>query len=227
MAEEQLISVEVVVEAIKLIVSGGLGGTIVGIIGKLVVDRKLQNQKAVYDKQLESLKSKLLLETQKKVIEYTSLHDKQAQIIADFYKRLSYLYESIQRLLLKYQIREWKKEIEKDEEPPIVPSYAQLSLTAEEKQVISEVETYNKELWDFYRINKIYLSLKICQLTDRFCGLTWNLAGSYFDVTYKNDKGQLYVSKNVKECWDKTVEIIPKLLIQLEKEFRVILGVKS
>ncbi|MGB2809624.1 MAG: hypothetical protein WBC22_17920 [Sedimentisphaerales bacterium] len=57
MAEEQLISVEVV-EVLKLIASGGFGAAIVGIVGKLVVDRKLQKQKAEYDKQLESFKSK-------------------------------------------------------------------------------------------------------------------------------------------------------------------------
>jgi len=58
--EEQITSnYDSIVEALALIVSGGLGGAIVGIIGKLVVDRKLQAQKLEHDKQLASLESQL------------------------------------------------------------------------------------------------------------------------------------------------------------------------
>jgi len=59
-AEEQIASnYNIAIEAIKLILSGGLGGAIVSIVGKVVIDRKLQNQKADQDKQLASLKSQL------------------------------------------------------------------------------------------------------------------------------------------------------------------------
>jgi len=59
-AEEQIVSWgNAIVEAFKLIIAGGIGGTIVGGIAKLVVDRKLAEQQAGYDQQLEALKSKL------------------------------------------------------------------------------------------------------------------------------------------------------------------------
>lgn len=224
MAEEQLISAEVV-EALKLIASGGFGAAIIGIIGKLVFDRKLQIQKAEYDKQLESLKSKLQLETQKKVIEYTSLHDKQAQIIADFYAQLSGLYGSIEHLMARYRMREIKEDIEK--EHPYIPRSKQIGLTAEEQQAVDAVEACNKDLFEFYRKNKIYLSLAVCDLTDRFCTLASYLAMNYHNVTFKDENGNLYVNPKVKEVWDKAIETIPKLLTQLEIEFRDILGVNS
>ena len=60
MAEEQLISTgTVAVETLKLIVAGGIGGTIASCIGNWFVSKKLQAQKHEHDKQLESLKSKL------------------------------------------------------------------------------------------------------------------------------------------------------------------------
>lgn len=224
MAEELLISTGAV-EALKLIVSGGIGAAIIGIIGKLFVDRKLQNQKVEYDKQLESLKSKLHLETQKQVIEYTSLHDKQAQIIADFYAQLAGLYICIERLMSQYQLRVMKEKIEKNH--PYIPRSKQIGLTVEEQQAIDAVHACNKDLFEFYRKNRIYFSLAICNLTDRFCGLASYLAMEYLGVTYKDEAGNLYVDSKVKEVWDKAIEIIPQLLTQLEIEFRDILGVKS
>jgi hypothetical protein len=224
MSEQQAISTGL--EALKLIVTGGIGAAIIGIIGKVVVDRKLQKQKAEYDKQLESLKSKLHLETQKQVIEYTSLHDKQAQIIADFYAQLAGLYICIERLMSQYRTRETKEQIEK-ELPDLASPPKQIGLTAKEQEAVDAVHACNKNLFEFYRKNRIYFSLVICNLTDRFCGLASYLAIEYPSVTYKDEAGNLYVNSKVKEVWDKAIETIPQLLTQLEIEFRDILGVKS
>jgi len=58
--EQQMISnYHSVLEALKLIASGGIGAAIAGSIGKLIVDRKLARQQANYDRQLEALKSQL------------------------------------------------------------------------------------------------------------------------------------------------------------------------
>ena len=57
MPEQQAISTGL--EALKLIAAGGIGAAIIGVIGKLVVDRKLQEQKHKYDKQIEPIKSEL------------------------------------------------------------------------------------------------------------------------------------------------------------------------
>lgn len=54
---EQQVASEVV-EALKLIVSGGIGGAVAASIGNWFVSKKLQTQKHEHDKQLESLKTK-------------------------------------------------------------------------------------------------------------------------------------------------------------------------
>lgn len=58
-AEEIVNNSGPVVEALKLIAAGGIGATIIGLLGKLWVDRKLERERAKYDKELESLKAKL------------------------------------------------------------------------------------------------------------------------------------------------------------------------
>lgn len=50
---------------------------------------------------------------------------------------------------------------------------------------------------------------------------------NYQNVALKDEKGNLYVSSEVKKVWDKAIETIPQLLSLLEVEFRDILGVKS
>ena len=50
---------------------------------------------------------------------------------------------------------------------------------------------------------------------------------NYSSVTFKDEDGKLYVTSEVKDVWDKAIEVIPELLTQLENEFRDILGVKS
>jgi len=57
MSEQQAISTGL--EALKLIVAGGIGGAVASCIGNWFVNKKLQAQKHEHDKQLESLKSKL------------------------------------------------------------------------------------------------------------------------------------------------------------------------
>jgi len=207
MSEQQSLSTGI--EVLKLIVAGGIGGTVASCIGNWFVNKKLQAQKH---------------EHEKRIIEYTSLHDRQAQIIADFYAQLAELYRSIEHLMATYEMRERKEAIEK--EHPYIPRSKQRGWTPEEKQAVDTVKAYNKELFEFYRKNKIYLSPAVCELTDRFCTLASYLAINYHNVTFKDEDGYLFVNPEVKEVWDKAIETIPKLLTQLEKEFRDILGVK-
>ena len=46
-------------EAVKLLAAGGIGAAIIGLLGKLWVDRKLAQERAVSEKELESLKAEL------------------------------------------------------------------------------------------------------------------------------------------------------------------------
>lgn len=55
MAEQQFISTGI--EAMKLIIAGGIGGTIASCVGNYFVSKRLQAQKYQFDKELEAIKS--------------------------------------------------------------------------------------------------------------------------------------------------------------------------
>ncbi len=74
MAEEQIVSnYDVLLETLKLIVSGGIGAAIVVIVGKLVIDRRL-----------EALKSQL----EKKNVIHKLQFEKEFQLYSDLWKAL-------------------------------------------------------------------------------------------------------------------------------------------
>lgn len=79
MAEEQS-----VIEAIKLIVTGGIGGAVASCIGNWFVNKKLQAQKHEHDKQLESLKAKL----GKKNTVHKLQFEKEFQLYGELWKAL-------------------------------------------------------------------------------------------------------------------------------------------
>lgn len=58
-AQEVVKNSSAVVEALKLLASGGVGAAAIGLLGKLWVDRKLERERASYGKELENLKAKL------------------------------------------------------------------------------------------------------------------------------------------------------------------------
>ena len=83
MAEEQLISTGVV-EALKLIVSGGFGAVIASCIGTWFVNKKLQAQKLEHDQQIASLQSKL----QRKHTVHKLQFEKEFQLYGELWKAL-------------------------------------------------------------------------------------------------------------------------------------------
>jgi len=58
-AEELVRNSSPLLEALKLIATGGIGAAIIALLGKLWLDRKLELERASYGKELENLKAKL------------------------------------------------------------------------------------------------------------------------------------------------------------------------
>lgn len=71
------------------------------------------NLKAQSDIAIEQLKSLLQIEAHKKSIEFSSLHEKRASMIADLYVHLYNMWGFIQRLHFAYQHREIKEDIDR------------------------------------------------------------------------------------------------------------------
>ena len=83
MVEQQLISTGVV-EALKLIVSGGIGAAIASCIGTWFVNKKLQAQKLEHDQRIASLQSKL----QRKHTVHKLQFEKEFQLYGELWKAL-------------------------------------------------------------------------------------------------------------------------------------------
>ena len=87
--EEQIVSNDgAIMEAVKLILAGGVGAAIVGgfltVVEKIVLDKKLALLQAKHDKQLEALKSQL----KKKNVIHKLQFEMEFQVYRDFWKAL-------------------------------------------------------------------------------------------------------------------------------------------
>lgn len=181
---------------------------------------------------IEKFKSEIQLEAQKRIIEYTSLHEKRAELIADLYSRLYQLYNSIQKVLFEYEHRLIREEVDRKD-----PSFSKRQnwemipgihfLDANEEKQLKELSLLISEFYNFYSSHKIYFTPQVCDLIDRFAGLAAYLKMNYGNIALKDKDGKLYVNPEIKEVWDKAIEAIPLLLSNLEGEFRTILGVGS
>jgi hypothetical protein len=182
------------------------------------------------DLAIEKFKTEIQLEAQKRMVEYSSLHERRAGLIADLYSRLYQLYNSIQKVLFEYERRQIREDVNRKD-----PSFSKRQpwekipgihfLDSDEQKQLKELSTLVSEFHNFYSTHKIYFTPQVCNLIDRFAGLAAYLKMNYENVALKDKDGNLYVNPEVKEVWDKAVEAIPLLLLNLEGEFRTILGV--
>jgi hypothetical protein len=182
------------------------------------------------DLAIEKFKSEIQLEAQKRIIEYSSLHERRAELIADLYSRLYQLYNSIQKVLFEYERRQIREEVDRKD-----PSFSKREpwemipgthfLHTDEENELKELSTLISGFYNFYSTHKIYFTPQVCDLIDRFAGLAGYLKMNYENVALKDKDGNLYVNPEIKEVWGKAIEAIPLLLSNLEGEFRTILGV--
>jgi len=188
------------------------------------------NLKAQSDTAIEQLKSSLQIEAHKKSIEFSSLHEKRASMIADLYVHLYDIWGLLQRLHFAYQHREIKEDIDRKylrknrKEWQLEPGIDTLS--PEEEERIKELREETTKFYEFYKRNRIYFSPNICELIDRFATVTSYLPLNYHNVALKDKDGNLLVNPIVKKTWDKAFETIPQLLDIIEVQFRKILGVE-
>ena len=209
-----------------------LSKTIISSIFTKDLERFKAELKESGDLAIEKFRSEVQLEAQKRIIEYSSLHERRAELIADLYSRLYQLYNSIQRVLFEYEHRQIREDV--DRKDPLsrtrepwqkVPGIH--FLDAEEEKRVKELSTLTAQFHEFYCTHKIYFTPPVCNLIDRFSALAAYLVMNYENVALKDENGNLYVNPEIKEVWDRAIETIPLLLSNLEGEFRTILGVSS
>ena len=173
---------------------------------------------------IEAFKSSLQIEAHRRHTEFSELHAKRAEFIAELYTKLLSLYRGILDLSRLMGHREYLSE--QNVSKALSKFMAEMNkLTPEEEEKAKALQQTTRDFFAFYSEKKIYFSPKVCELIEEFWSLTTYMAIMYENVTRKDEDNNLYVNPFVKSIWDKASEKIPKLLEMLEKEFRLLLGV--
>lgn len=220
---------------IALAIIGSVGGSAVIIaglsswLGKVWANRIMQSEIAKHNEELSIIKSNLTKVENEHQIRFTNVHEKQASAISELYSLLYEVNSGRDRMLMQLTCRNIREEADREfnncEEWEYI--YGIHTLTDEEKVLTENLKNAIAALYDFYGKNRLYLSLRCCELMDRVAGLSSFISGNYSNVAIKDSKGNLMVHPDVKKAWDSSVEAIPQLLPHLEQEFRAHLGINQ
>ncbi len=181
--------------------------------------------------EIERLRSSLQVEAAKQTFEFTALHTKRAEIIADLYARLYKIQGLLMRLNFQYRNREIREDIDrkyhrdKREAWQLEPGID--TLRPEEQERIDELNHFLTDFYEFFNSHRLYFSANVCQLIDSFATLASYQAMNYENIAIKDEEGNLLVHPSVKETWDAAGQRAPELLVILESEFRSILAVEG
>ena len=150
MAVENISSSSSVLEALKLIASGGVGAAIIGLIGKLWVNRKLEQERAKYTKELARLEAELA----KKHTIHKLQFEKEFAIYSELWGSLSRLRESCSELVLGGQFTDKSpQELRKEQAAKFARAYTDVAEIVENQR-------------PFY-------ALKVYQDTSKLLGVAW------------------------------------------------------
>ncbi|MGC1175776.1 hypothetical protein [Polaromonas sp.] len=194
------------------------------LIRKLVgqwLDKDLDKFKADIrrdgEKELESLRARLQLESQLRVIEFGSLHSKRAEVIAELYEKLSAVQRGVAMLPFQLQLRAYQQEY---------GTHDQYGLTTAEQISVDKLSAAWRDFSDYYDVRKIYFSAPVVKQLETFLTLSGVVSSNYHNIAFTDENGASLVDESVKAMWDAAIKTLPSVLAALEGEFREILGSK-
>lgn len=189
---------------------------VIGFFGKKLfeyfISSSVEVKKLELNQSLEEYKNKLEILRLEHEIKYSSLHIKRLDVIESLYKRIVNVNQSMQvyTAVLKAGGENFEKEEKK------------------------RVEKANSDFIDFvsyYTEHKIYFKEELCEIFENIKNLLWENAAEYsvsidmikmpgMDSETKKD-----FFEKIKSASKKIREEIPKMEKELEKEFRILIGV--
>lgn len=187
------------------IVSLGGGAAIVVAAAKWLADvfanRILESDRHKYQEMLAKLSNELEMSRQERHVRFSLLHERRAQVVAEFYARLSRASQPLARLVNLFQLRDAQPLSEKKEEVA---------------KVCGEAASY-------YYENKIWLDPEVCESADAVLEEMYK-AFVAFDVAHSGDNYDTGLMDLWKLANDKVGMVLPPLMKQLEQQFRSLLG---
>ncbi|MEZ5493003.1 MAG: hypothetical protein R3E61_00040 [Pseudomonadales bacterium] len=206
-----------------------LGGMAILVAAMAWLARSLIN--SILSKELEKFKSDLQISAHRHAVEYSSLHARRAEYIAELYSKSVKLYQGIISLSMELGKRSFRAEQyenhEKRNAEPWEIKEGIHTLSPEEEIKAKSLHKEYKEFMSFYNEKKIYFSEEVCSLIESFANLAGYMGVMYQNVALRDEDDSPYINPMVEKTWFKAGEKVPKLLEELEKEFRMLLGVSG
>jgi len=178
------------------------------------IEQENKNLQLGLDKDLETYKNKLEILRLEFQVQFAELHSKRSDIIAILYKRLSALNGAMLDLTARGHFV--KEDADKEEETR--------SINANNAFV-----KFSK----YYLPNKIYFTEDIAKKLDSILQTFWDKAWNYSFIKGRIKDGDLHIedwkqySKELREISDAVIKESQSTMIDLENEFRELLGVNS
>ncbi len=216
-----------------LVAIGGGGAIVLGLsswLGKVWAQRLMSGQLATHQRDLEKLKMSLQQLASENAVRFARIDSKQAEVIATIYSHVYNLRRGLVRLDLEFDGRKIREDVDRTRPEGRRPEYDLKggidTLSKHEQETVDRLAAVHRELADYFGTHRLYLPLSCCAILDRFTDLSLFVAHTYEAVAVKDREGNLYVSPVVKETWDAARGALPQLLLELEAEFRRLVGVE-
>jgi hypothetical protein len=184
-----------------LLVIAYLGRSLIGT----VLTKDVEEFKSQLTKDVEKFKADLQLAAIEHEIQFSKLHEKRAEVVAEVYKLLvaaTWQTESFASLM------EWVGEPDK-------------------KQKYREAMDAITEYFRFFDQHRIYMPAELCDSLESFARKLRSPTlrfGRYLRFDYPNDSINMEKFKVWTEAWESAQNEIPSLRSALETEFRKLLG---
>jgi len=205
-------------EVITTVGSTVLGGTVLLSVAAWLIRTALTERlardtetfkarlKADADTEIERLKSSLQRAAFEHQVQFSKLHEKRAEVIAELYRRLVDVFWSSQRFVLTS---------ENSPQPGQREEYARAN-------------QHIREFVSFFEAHQIYLPARVCTLVEKFVAPLRRAvasAGVYGRIEYPNERTRLQIQDAFTKAYEAFDADIPAAKSALEAEFRTMLGV--
>lgn len=210
----------------SMVSSGAFSVAVIWLTQSLISERLKNAIKSEYDLQLEShkahlksssdtsiekLKSNLVLMTYEHQIKFSKLHEKRADVIAEIHEKLHHVLRSSRKFV--DPIRQYPNDI------------AESQREYEEQQLQNALFNIS-EFVRLFESKRIYFSKELCLKIDVFIKEATRITSNAgWVVTEKRIKDKDIDLWN--KSWDEITKDVPKLLTEIEDEFRKLLFINQ
>jgi hypothetical protein len=205
-------------------VTGAANATLIALllfVGKTVFDKALETRVKLHEKELE-------LQHKKAYLQFSRLHEEQAQILRELYEDLVVLGEKAALLALQYELDEAHPElvapprVPVDKDPLAWKRFLRDTLSMhEEHEEAKQLHSVAMDAIRRFRCKRIYLPPELADQVDRLLSLYIFIGSTFKDIRSRDAETlERLVSPEIVALWERSVKTTSGLLPDLEARFR-------